>query len=453
MVVNCVTEGCGKRAGFNEKGNNTPRYCKSHATSTMVNVVYNKCRYTNCNTTANYNLIGLKAEFCGKHKTESMINVTRKLCNFQGCNISPSFNLPGEKKGLYCIKHKLPAMVNVLYTPCLHDGCSVYPTFNSLGSKKGIYCVTHKLDNMINVADRTCNEEGCMIRPTYGFICAEYCANHKKEGMTVHTSDLCQYAGCKTRAIYNYEIGQKALYCSKHKLDGMINIKDKHCMHDGCMRIPSFNMQGTKRGLYCSMHKKAGMVNVRERTCKTELCMTQVNDKYEGYCLNCFIHLFPEKPVARNYKTKEKAVREFICSTFSQNQWLIDRPLDNAFSKRRPDLLLDLSSHVLIVETDENQHLQYDCTCQNKRIMELSLDIQHRPLLFIRFNPDKYYDICGNKINGCWKLDGNGLLRVHKEDVSSWQFRLNTLKDTISYWINNKPSKTVETVQLFYDQN
>ena len=59
-------------------------------------------------------------------------------------------------------------------------------------------------------------------------------------------------------------------------------------------------------------------------------------------------------------------------------------------SKRRPDLFLDLGYQILIIEIDENQHLDYDCSCENKRIMELSQDVGHKPIVFIRFNPDEY---------------------------------------------------------------
>lgn len=54
------------------------------------------------------------------------------------------------------------------------------------------------------------------------------------------------------------------------------------------------------------------MINVTSNLCKTYLCYTRVSEKYEGYCLYCFINMFPEKPVSRNYKTKEYAVVEYI---------------------------------------------------------------------------------------------------------------------------------------------
>jgi hypothetical protein len=58
---------------------------------------------------------------------------------------------------------------------------------------------------------------------------------------------------------------------------------------------------------FCKEHKKEGMINVNNSRCKTPLCFTQVNNqKYKGYCLYCYIHIFPDEPLTFNYKTKEK---------------------------------------------------------------------------------------------------------------------------------------------------
>jgi hypothetical protein len=35
-----------------------------------------------------------------------------------------------------------------------------------------------------------------------------------------------------------------------------------------------------------------------------------------------------------------------------------------------------MGSHIIIVEIDENKHTDYDCSCENKRLMELSKDLQ-----------------------------------------------------------------------------
>jgi hypothetical protein len=262
----------------------------------------------------------------------------------------------------------------------------------------------------------------------------------------------CIHEGCKIRPNYNNEGDTKALYCSKHKKEGMLNVKDKNCIHEGCKKQPTYNNEGDTKALYCSEHKKEGMVDVKHLTCKTYLCTTRVTKKYDGYCRFCYMNLFPDKPVSRNYKTKEYSVVEYVKTKFPELNWIADKIIQNACSKRRPDLLLDLGYQVIIVEIDENQHADYDCSCENKRIMELSQDVGHRPIVFIRFNPDEY-EKDGTNISSCWGCDKNGLCVVKKSKMNEWTERLHVLEENINYWINpeNTTSKTIETIQLFYD--
>lgn len=189
--------------------------------------------------------------------------------------------------------------------------------------------------------------------------------------------------------------------------------------------------------------------------CKSEWCEIIVSSKYEGYCLNCFIHIFPDRPNARNYKTKEKAVVDYILNEFPLDKfsWIIDKKVQDGCSRRRPDLLLDLGYQVIIVEVDENQHESYDCTCENRRLMELSQDVNHRPMIFIRFNPDDY--VTKNKnITSCWGINKTGVCAVKKTKIKEWNCRLETLKEQITYWCQdeNKTNKTIEISQLFYDE-
>ena len=194
------------------------------------------------------------------------------------------------------------------------------------------------------------------------------------------------------------------------------------------------------------------MVDVKSQTCKSEWCRTLVKEKYDGYCLHCYMHVFPEKPVSRNYKTKEFAVVEFVKSTFPDHSWISDTTIQNGCSKRRPDLLLDLGYQVLIVEIDENQHMDYDCSCENKRLMELSQDIGHRPLVFLRFNPDDYMEN-SKQVFSCWGQNNKGICVVKKSKQDEWKQRLTVLETQITYWIqpNNATNKTIEIIQLFYD--
>jgi hypothetical protein len=191
---------------------------------------------------------------------------------------------------------------------------------------------------------------------------------------------------------------------------------------------------------------------VKHKNCKSDWCLTLVQEKYDGYCLYCYINLFPDKPVSRNYKTKEYAVVEYVASRYPDLHWIADKIVNGGCSKRRPELLLDLGYQILIVEVDENHHVDYDCSCENKRIMELSKDMGHRPMVFIRFNPDEY-EKDGESITSCWGNNKKGICQVKNSIKSEWEERLLVLAQHIDYWINpdNITNKTNESVQLYYD--
>jgi hypothetical protein len=336
-----------------------------------------------------------------------------KKCKEKNCNDQPCYNLKGETKSLYCSKHKKQGMINVTTKRCLE--CDIIPSYNVRGEKPPLYCLKHKKQGMVNVKDKKCLE--CDIRPCYNL-----------KGET------------------------KPLYCSKHKKNDMINIVSKICLE--CNTQASYNNEGQKKALYCFDHKKNGMINIRSNTCKSEWCPTiPRNKKYDGYCLRCFIYLFPDKPVSRNYKTKEYSVLDFIKTKFPHFDFIADKIISGGCSRRRPDLLLDMLYQIIIIEVDENQHQDYDCTCQNKRIMELSQDLGHRPIVFIRFNPDDYKKD-GKNITSCWGCDKNGICVVKKSKQKEWLERLNTLEDQIKYWTDpeNMTDKTIEIIQLFYDE-
>jgi len=206
-------------------------------------------------------------------------------------------------------------------------------------------------------------------------------------------------------------------------------------------------------GSLCCVHKKLKYYCKEcdgSRLCKSDWCETHANKKYEGYCLRCFVNLFPDKPNTRNYKTKEKAVADDIIKSFPQFTWIADKRVQNGCSKRRPDLLLDLGSHIIIIEVDENKHTDYDCSCEHKRLMELSLDLGHRPIVFIRFNPDDYVDQSGATVKSCWRVNKLGVMQIMKTKESEWVNRIECLKQQIQYWVLNPAEKTVEIVELFY---
>jgi hypothetical protein len=181
--------------------------------------------------------------------------------------------------------------------------------------------------------------------------------------------------------------------------------------------------------------------------CLTEHCKTRVTNKqYKPYCFRCFVFIHPESPLIRNYKTKEYDVRQFIEIVFPEYSWKCDKKVSEGCSSRRPDMFLDLLTHVLCVECDEKQHEPY--SCESKRMMELSQDVAHRPIVFIRFNPDAYTNENGIKIRSCWKKNKQGLTSIaHDLD---WKIRLQTLQLCIQKHIQIIPEKTITIEQLFF---
>jgi hypothetical protein len=191
--------------------------------------------------------------------------------------------------------------------------------------------------------------------------------------------------------------------------------------------------------------------------CKSTFCETRknINKKYNGYCARCYIHLFPNEPISRNYKTKEYAVLEFIRNTYPEHTWINDKAIDGGCSKKRPDIFLDLLTHSIIIEIDENQHRDYD-NCELKRINLLFEDLGDRHIVFIRFNPDDYLDKDNNKITSCWGIDRNGLSSVKKSKRNEWEQRLNTLKNIVDRYLNINEIDVSEPItidHIFYDLN
>lgn len=415
------------------------------------------CKIGGCITQPSYNYYGKKAIFCFNHKLDGMINVNIKKCNYENCNKIPSFNYPTETICLYCKQHKLEGMLDIKHNKCIHHECTKRPNYNYVSEKKRLYCKEHKLEGMVDINTKKCKFTNCQTTPSYNFTNEQYpifCKEHKLEGMENIRKKTCLHPSCKTIPSYNYPKQTKSLYCSIHKLDGMIDVKNKLCQYTECKLRAIYSLPNERNLIFCSRHKQHGMIDMNSMTCKSEWCTTLIsNKKYDGYCVFCYIHLFPDKPVSRNYKTKEYSVIEFIKQEFQQYKWISDKMVQDGCSKRRPDLMLDLGYQVLIIEIDENQHIGYDCSCENKRLMELSRDVGHRPIIFIRFNPDDYINHEHKNITSCWGVNQKGICVVKKSKQKEWNERLNTLKSQIEYWLIDEhiTNKTVEIIQLFYD--
>ena len=86
--------------------------------------------------------------------------------------------------------------------------------------------------------------------------------------------------------------------------------------------------------------------------------------------------------------------------------------------------------------------------------MQISQDLDHRSIVFIRFNPDDYINSKGIKMKSSWVLNKKGLLVIPDENKNNWNIRLQSLNNQIKYWINpdNKTDKMLEIIELYYDK-
>lgn len=195
---------------------------------------------------------------------------------------------------------------------------------------------------------------------------------------------------CNTRASFNY-VGLKPRYCSKCKSEGMINIYKKNkkfepkCSNCKMPNNSYYNYKGLKPR-YCIECKEENMIDVKHKHC--EICkLFQAKQKYNWLCLTCFMWKNPEHIITRKYREKEMFVVNKIKDQYKNYDIRYNQTIGGC-SKRRPDILIELYTHCIIIEVDENQHKNY--ICEEKRINEIYTDLGDRNLVLIRFNPDKY---------------------------------------------------------------
>jgi stress-induced morphogen len=190
----------------------------------------------------------------------------------------------------------------------------------------------------------------------------------------------------------------------------------------------------------------------RHYHCSFSLC-NDIGSRYPPYCAYHFFLLNPDHPKSRRYKLKEQVftntIKEFL-NNFQEEekfdyQLFTDQKITGGCSRRRPDIAIDLFTHIIILECDEEQHKDYNC--ENKRIMELFQDFNNRSMIVLRFNPDSYIDENNKKQKGCF-----GYSKKNKQLIiyPNFQIRINNFINEIKYNIENIPKKELTIKHYFY---
>jgi hypothetical protein len=149
---------------------------------------------------------------------------------------------------------------------------------------------------------------------------------------------------------------------------------------------------------------------------------------------------FPNADIPRKFKLKENHMCDALKEHFPELKMVFDKQVDGGCSRRRPDVRIECLTHTIVIECDENAHKGY--SCETKRTMEIFQDLGSRPVVFLRFNPDK----CEGQT--CFTRTKTGALSLNKRE---WNKRIKVLVNTIKQYIPVQ-EKSVEIVHLFYDK-
>jgi len=262
----------------------------------------------------------------------------------------------------------------------------------------------------------------------------------------------CCHEGCGKQPSFGLESG-KALFCGTHKAEEMIDVRSLRCEHAGCTRQRKYGPELGKP-IFCSDHKTADMEDLTCKRCKSDFCKTIVQRNHRDHCLHCFVHLFPDEEISRNYKVKEKSVRDFIepwlKGNFPDLETSFDKAIAGGCSAKRPDQFVDALTHCVFGEVDEEGHNSGEyCSCENKRMMLLMKDVGSRPVVFLRLNPDAYTDAHGVRHKSPFKRTKTGKLVI--ADKQEWQRRLELYRSRMEYHLTTVPEQEVQIEHLFYD--
>ena len=276
-----------------------------------------------------------------------------------------------------------------------------HPIYNEEGETKPICCKYCKTDTMIDVINKKCK-------------CGKAIPTYNEEGET------------------------KPICCKHCKTDTMVNVKHKKCK---CGKAqPIYNEEGETKPICCKYCKTDTMVDVINKKCKGVNCPYLGNFKYEGYCTWCFSHMFPDNPLTFQIRSnsKEIKVRDYINTNFEG--FISDKQLETGHCdctiRRRPDLRKLVNETLLIIETDENQHKSYSEMDEETRYNDLFMAYSGK-WIYIRFNPDKYYE--NNKIKNPTIATR---LPILKKEVEKQIKRIE----------NNENTELLERIYLYYDK-
>jgi hypothetical protein len=195
----------------------------------------------------------------------------------------------------------------------------------------------------------------------------------------------------------------------------------------------------------CNEHRENGMINLIDNVCKScFLKKINKNNKYNNLCIECHNKINNDEI---NYKNKEISVKNFLIDNIPEYIFINDKRIKFSIElPYRPDFQLEINNKLIIIEVDENQHTRYNTEEEEKRnnLIKNVCEMNNKKIIIIMFNPDNYKR--GEQLFvSPWKNN-----KIQNED--DWTNRLNILKQTILFNINNDKDNNYIIIKLFYDE-
>ncbi len=442
----CIIDDCNKIAVFKKNNNKIYTHCKDHKS---------------------YIEIDSNNELESKHK----------LCDYDDCELIGTFSINNNKTKLYCLQHsKLIEkekkkenndenikIEDVKHKKCIVKECNKRASFNTINSSYNIYCSEHANEinefNEIHKIINTNSEEFNEIEE-----------KQKAKFINRSTNKLkCKYPNCNTIAsfnvknIKNIKNNKQGDYCKHHSSETMTDVKHKKCEICNDKR-PSYNLKGLSPKYCKNCIKKLDdfnkMVDVVHKKCK--LCnLTFASDKYDGNCVLCYYWLHPNDKRSVQYSTKERFIFDDLNTLNIElgnklPEIIRNKTIEGGQSRRRPDGLIKCDNFNIIIEIDENQHKHYDLSCEEIRLNELYTDLKYKPIVFIRFNPDKYINNKNESTMSMFKITMKDGILIKRFNTNSertlYMYRIQMLYNYIKKYTDMKTiNKEVIFEYICYD--
>lgn len=200
----------------------------------------------------------------------------------------------------------------------------------------------------------------------------------------------CLYPNCIKNATWGTFYADDHTFCVKHKSNNHFRQRNPKCYHIGCKSIATHTNDDYRYPYRCSLHKITGDDELIKQECFNCKGMYYI-PSCEDECNICY-----KKYIRRIYHKKEYRIYQLLL-THGINVKSHDKKIGNY----RPDFVINFVSDKykninIVLEVDERCHGLYDKDDETKRMIDI-YKVMNNNVLFIRYNPDIYYDKTGVK--------------------------------------------------------